>query len=101
MKKFTIIILISFLFGTDSDLLTKAILAIKNGDYKEALIHVNKAQNTNQKNPDLYRLEALIYEMLDKPIKAKIAWKKCLRYSKDKSMNREAKIHIQSLSDKK
>ena len=101
MKKLIIVFFISFLFGTKNDYLSKATLAIKDGNYKEALSYVNKAQNKNQKNPDLFRLEALIYEMLDEPKKAKKTWKKCLKYSNDKSILREAKIHIKSLSDKK
>ena len=39
--------------------------------------------------------------MLDEPKKAKKAWKKCLKYSNDKNMINEAKIHIQTLSEKK
>ena len=101
MKKIIIPLFISFLFSMNNNLLTKATEAIKNNNYKEALIHINKAQNENLKNPDLYRLKGLIYEMLDEPKKAKKAWKKCLKYSTDKNMINEAKIHIQTLSEKK
>mgnify|MGYP000004616378 FL=1 len=101
MKKIMITLFISFLFGINNDLLTKATHAIKNGKYEQALIYINKAQNENQKNPDFFRLKALIYEMLDEPNQAKKAWKKCLKYSKNKNMKREATIHIQNLSEKK
>ena len=101
MKKLIILFLTSFLFGNINNSLEKASLAIKNGNYEEALIHVNKAQNENLKNPDLYRMEALIFEMLDEPKKAKKAWKKCLKYSNNENMINEAKIHIQTLSEKK
>ena len=101
MKKIIITLSLSFLFGIDNDLLIKATNAIKIGKYEEALIHINKAQNDNQKNPDFFRLKALIYEMLNEPNQAKKAWGKCLKYSKDKNMKNEAKIHIQNLSDKK
>ena len=101
MKKIIVPIFVSFLFSMDNDLLTKATYAIKNGNYEEALLRINKAQNENPKNPDLYRLEGLIYEMLDEPKEAKKAWKKCLKYSNDKNMINEAKIHVQTLSEKK
>ena len=101
MKKIIMLLFFSFQFGMNNDLLTKATHAIKNGNYEEALIHVNAAQNQNLKNPDLFRLEGLIYEMLNEPKKAKKAWRKCLKYSNDKNMINEAKIHIQTLSEKK
>ena len=101
MKKIIITLLVSFLFGINNDWLTKATNAIKIEKYKEALIYIKKAQNYNQKNPDFFRLKALIYEMLDEPNQAKRAWKKCFKYSKDKNMRREAKIHIQNLSERK
>jgi len=101
MKKIIITLLVSFLFGINNDWLTKATDAIKIEKYKEALIYIKKAQNNNQKNPDFFRLKALIYEMLDEPNQAKRAWKKCFKYSKDKNMKREAKIHIQNLSKRK
>ena len=94
-------VFVSFLLGMDNDLLTKATHAIKNGNYEEALLHVSKAQNENLKNPDLYRLKGLIYEMLDEPKKAKKAWKRCLKYSIDKNMINEAKVHVKTLSEKK
>ena len=100
MKKLITLFLASFLFGNINSFLEKASVAIKNGNYEEALIHVNKAQNENLKNPDLYRMEALIFEMLDEPKKAK-SMEKCLKYSNDKNMINEAKIHIQTLSEKK
>ena len=96
-----ILSLTSFLFGQVNSFLEKASIAIKNGNYEEALIHVNKAQKEYLINPDIYRMEALIFEMLDEPKKAKKAWKKCLKYSNDKNMTNEAKIHIQTLSEKK
>ena len=85
--------------GDDIDLLSKATIAIKNKKYKEALTYLNKAEIDSQKNPDLLRLKALIYEMLEKPYQAKKAWRKCYKYSTDTNMRREAKIHIQNLSN--
>ena len=99
MKKIFTILFISFLFSKDDNsFLSKATLAIKSRNYKEALVHISKAENNNQKNPELFRLKALTYEMLDEPLKARIAWKKCLKYAKDLNIKREAKIHIKNLS---
>ena len=99
MKKIFAILFISYLFGNDIDLLTKATLAIKNKKYKEALMHINKAEDSNQKNPDFFRLKALLYEVLGEPDLAKKAWKRCYKFSRDTNMKREAKIHIQNLTN--
>jgi len=100
MKKLIIGFLIVFLNATDNNLLTKAVNAMKQGNYKEALDNINKANSENLKNPDIYRMKALIHETLDNKAKAKKAWKKCLKYSTDNNMKREAKIHIKNLSNK-
>ena len=60
----------------DNSFLSKAARAIKNRNYKEALVHISKAENNNQKNPELFRLKALTYEMLDEPLKARISLEK-------------------------
>ncbi len=99
MKKIFAILFISFLFGNDIDFLSKATRAIKDKKYKEAIIYLNRAENDDKKNPDLLRLKALTYEILGKPYQAKKAWKKCYKYSIDTNMRREAKIHIQNLSN--
>ena len=99
LKNIFAILFTSFLFSNDIDLLQKATRAIENKKYKEALTHINKAEDSNKKNPDFFRLKALVYEMLGEPDHAKKAWKKCYAYSKDKNMRREAKIHIQNLSN--
>ena len=97
LKNIFAILFTSFLFSNDIDLLHKATRAIKDKKYKEALTHINKAEDSNKKNPDFFRLKALVYEMLGEPDHAKKAWKKCYIYSIDKNMRREAKIHIQNL----
>ena len=99
MKKIIMTLFASFLFGINNDLLTKATDALKVGKFEEAIIYINKAQISNQKNPDFFRLKALIHEMLDEPNQAKQAWEKCFKYSKDKNTKREAKIHIKNLSE--
>ena len=99
MKKLIIILFIAFLFGNNIDLLSKATRAIEDKKYKEALIYINKAEASNQKNPDFFRLKALIHEMLEEPDQAKKAWKKCYKYSRNTNMKREAKIHIHNLSN--
>ena len=99
LKNIFAILFTSFLFSNDIDLLHKATRAIENKKYKEALTHINKAEDSNKKNPDFFRLKALVYEILGKPYQAKKAWKKCYKYSIDTNMRREAKIHIQNLSN--
>ena len=101
MKKIFAILFISFLYSNNIDLLSNATLAIKNKEYKKALAHINEAEKNNQKNPDFFRLKALVYEMLDEPEQAKKAWKRCYKFSDDTNIKREAKIHIQNLSNNK
>ena len=78
MKKYLLFYLF-LLFSNDNSFLSKATLAIKSRNYKEALVHISKAENNNQKNLSFFRLKALTYEMLDEP-KGKNSWKKCLKY---------------------
>ena len=99
MKKMFAILFVSYLLGNDSDFLSKATRAIKNKKYEEAIMHINKAEDSNQKNPDFFRLKALLYETLGEPDLAKKAWKRCYKFSEDKNMKREAKIHIQNLTN--
>ena len=99
LKNIFAILFTSFLLSNDIDLLHKATRAIEDKKYKEALTHINKAEDSNKKNPDFFRLKALVYEMLGEPDHAKNAWKKCYKYSRDTNMRREAKIHIQNLSN--
>ena len=87
------------MFGNNVDLLLEATRAIEHKKYKEALIYINEAESNNQKNPDFFRLKALIHEMLEEPDQAMRAWKKCYKYSKDTNMRNEAKIHIHNLSN--
>ena len=99
LKNIFAILFISFLFGNDIDLLHKATRAIEEKKYKEALKYINKAENSNKKNPDFFRLKALLYEVLGEPDLAKKAWERCYKFSEDTNMKREAKIHIQNLTN--
>ena len=100
MKKLYILLLAGIIFANNPDALTKASAALKVGMFREALLHVSDAQEENPTNPDVYRMKALLLEVLDEPKKALKAWKNCLEYSIDEHMSREANIHIQSLSEK-
>jgi tetratricopeptide (TPR) repeat protein len=81
-----------------NDALFKASSAMKAGMYQEALSHIAIAQKTDKNNADLYRMKALLHEALDESKPALSAWNDCLKYSKDKFLSSEAKIHIQILT---
>ncbi|HIA93804.1 MAG TPA: hypothetical protein EYM60_08455 [Candidatus Marinimicrobia bacterium] len=98
MRLLSIFILAGILCGGTNNALSKASAAMKAGMYKEALGHISVAQKTDETNPDVYRMKALLHEALDEPKLALSAWKNCLKYSMDEFMSSEAKIHIQSLS---
>ena len=100
MKKLCILFLAGTVIANNPDALTKASAALKVGMFREALLHVSDAQEENPTNPDVYRMKALLLEVLDEPKKALKAWKNCLEYSIDEHMSREANIHIQNLSEK-
>ena len=60
---------------------------------------IKKAQNESPTSPDVHQMKALLHEALHEPKEALGSWKKCLKYSKDKKVKREAKIHIRILSE--
>ena len=98
MKYISLVLLFSSLFSSPNDPLIKASLAMRAGLYREALFHVAKAKEMDQKNPEVYRLKAMLHEALNEPDNAVHAWKQCLTYSNDKLLTQEAKIHIDSLT---
>ena len=98
MKILWVFILFGLLFAGSNDDLVKASAAMKAGMYKEALDHISSSQQSDMTNPDIYRMKALLHEALDEPNRALIAWQHCLKYSNNKTLSSEAKVHIQSLS---
>ena len=99
MKYLVPILATTLLLGGSGDAMAKASAAMKAGLFNEALTHVNDAQSLDQANPEVYRMKALLHEVLDQPEQAVSAWKSCLDHSKDEKLNTEAKIHIQILSE--
>ena len=98
MKYLVLILTTTLLLGGSGGAMAKASAAMKAGMYKEALGHISVSQQTDMTNPDIYRMKALLHEALDEPNHALIAWQYCLKYSKNKILSSEAKVHIQSLS---
>ena len=102
LKRITSIFLIIYCFSfcESNDSMEKASNAMKAGLYKQALTHIIDAKENNQKNPDIYRLKALLHEALEEYDKAIISWEKCLKYSNNNALSNEARIHINSLNIK-
>jgi hypothetical protein len=98
MKYLVLILTTTLLLGGSGGAMAKASAAMKAGMYKEALGHISVSQQTDMTNPDIYRMKALLHEALDEPNHALIAWQYCLKYSKNKILSSEAKVHIESLS---
>ena len=101
MKKLLCLLFTIFLYGDQSDPLIQASAAINSGLYENALKHVAEAQKLDPSNPDVYRMKALLHESLGESIKAITAWEKCIKYSKDKTIISEAKIHLKNLKYEK
>ena len=98
-----IIIIVSFSFsvfvyGQSDNHLKRAISAMETGLFEESLKQLNYALNDDPTNAQVHKLKALLFEALEKKEKAIKAWNNCIRYAKDKSMIKEARIHFTYLN---
>ena len=91
--------LLSFSFGQQKNHLHRAISAMEIGLFDESLEQLNKALKTDPTNAQIFKLQALLYEALNDNENAIISWNKCIKYSKDKNMTNEAKIHLDYLNE--
>ena len=90
---------LSFSFGQQKNHLHRAISAMEIGLFDESLKQLNKALKTDPTNAQIYKLKALLYEALKDNKNAIISWNKCIKYSKNKDMINEAKIHLDYLNE--
>ena len=90
---------LSFSFGKQKNHLHRAISAMEIGLFDESLKQLNKALKTDPTNAQIYKLKALLYEALKDNENAIISWNKCIKYSKNKDMINEAKIHLDYLNE--
>ena len=91
--------ILSFSFGQQKNHLHRAISAMEIGLFDESLKQLNKALKTDPTNAQIFKLKALLYEALNDIENAIISWNKCIKYSKDKNMINEAKIHLEYLNE--
>ena len=94
----TLLSLSVFTYGQSENHLKRAISAMETGLFEESLKQIDHALNDNPKNAQVHKLRALLYEALEKKEKAIEAWNDCIRYAKDQSMIKEAKIHLNHLN---
>ena len=90
---------LSFSFGQQKNHLHRAISAMEIGLFDESLEQLNKALKIDPTNAQIFKLKALLYEALNDNQNAIISWNKCIKYSKDKNMINEAKIHLNYLNE--
>ena len=90
---------LSFSFGQQKNHLHRAISAMEIGLFDESLEQLNKALKTDPTNAQIYKLKALLYEAIKDNENAIISWNKCIKYSKNKDMINEAKIHLDYLNE--
>ena len=90
---------LSFSFGQQKNHLHRAISAMEIGLFDESLKQLNKALKTDPTNAQIYKLKALLYEAIKDNENAIISWNKCMKYSKNKDMINEAKIHLDYLNE--
>ena len=91
--------LLSFSFGQQKNHLHRAISAMEIGLFDESLKQLNKALKTDPTNAQIFKLKALLYEALNDNKNAIISWNRCIKYSKDKNITNEAKIHLDYLNE--
>ena len=90
---------LNFSFAQQKNHLHRAISAMEIGLFDESLKQLNKALKTDPTNAQIYKLKALLYEALKDNENAIISWNKCIKYSKNKDMINEAKIHLDYLNE--
>ena len=96
---FLSIFFLSLSFGQHENHLHRAISAMEIGLFDESLKQLNKALKTDPTNAQIYKLKALLYEALKDNENAIISWNQCIKYSKNKDMSDEAKIHLDYLNE--
>ena len=96
MKRIYILLFISFLFSQEKSL-ERASSALRAGMFQEALIHISESVAKNPKNPEVYKVKGLLHEALDEKKDAIISWEKCIKYSKNKRLKKEAQVHLKNL----
>lgn len=90
---------LSFSFGQQKNHLHRAISAMEIGLFDESLEQLKKALKTDPTNAQIFKLKALLYEALNDHENAIISWNECIKYSKDKNITNEAKIHLDYLNE--
>ena len=98
MKIFYLTFFVAIIYGQNSNSIMQATAALNAGMYEKALVHIKEAEKEDPTNPNVYQMKALLHEALGQPKEALEAWKICLKYSKDKKVNKQAKNHIKVLS---
>ena len=99
MKKLFIFFLFSTLSADDSNSLLMATAALNAGMYEDALTHIERAKLSDPTSPEVYQMKAFLHEALNQPKKALQAWSNCLKYSKNKKIKKQARNHINVLSE--
>ena len=98
MKKIIILAWFTFIYAQANDFLLKASLALKAGRYNDALKHISDSKKQENTNSEIYKIEGLIHEALNDRKNAIIAWKNCFKYSDNKELKKECKVHLKNLS---
>jgi len=96
---FLLTFFLNFSFAQQKNHLHRAISAMEIGLFDESLKQLNKALKTDPTNAQIFKLKALLYEALNDNENAIISWNKCIKYSKDKNITNEAKIHLDYLNE--
>ena len=96
---FLLTVFLNFSFAQQKNHLHRAISAMEIGLFDESLNQLNKALKTDPTNAQIFKLKALLYEALSDNENAIISWNKCIKYSKDKNITNEAKIHLDYLNE--
>ncbi|MFH1852296.1 MAG: tetratricopeptide repeat protein [Candidatus Neomarinimicrobiota bacterium] len=78
--------------------IAQCLAQIEQNNYTKALDCLEAALALQDSNPELYRLQGQVLEILERPQEAITAWENCRKFATDPALREEANHHIENLS---
>ncbi|NQU28103.1 MAG: hypothetical protein HQ528_07440 [Candidatus Marinimicrobia bacterium] len=100
----TVNLIFTFSLGTTAgedqvrEYIAQCLVHIEQNEFAEALVSLDAALLLQEINPELYRLQGQVLEILERPDEAVTAWENCLKFTDDPVLREESIRHIENLS---
>jgi len=78
--------------------IAQCLVHIEQNEFVEALVSLDAALLLQGTNPELYRLQGQVLEILERPDEAVSAWKNCQKFTDDPVLREESIRHIENLN---